>query len=206
MPLATCADCGKQVSDAAASCIHCGRPIMHAPKPETSHSSPGGQAPGPRNRRCGSDDLRSLSVVYASGLSTTQSSGRLTGVGIGEDGGVIFAGGGMAASGVQQTGLAKAAAPPEPQTVSWIAPGFVGGVTALLVVLLGGWRLGVFAAAVLALPVGLVVAKFVHRRHHRAAQEYNDTVYRPQKAVWDQSVMCLRCGTIAQRSSSQAAV
>ena len=201
MPLVTCPDCGKQVSDAAPSCIHCGRPFTHTPKPESLPSSPGGQGSHLRCLHCGSDDLRSLSVVYGSGLSTNQSSGRFTGVGIGEDGDIVFAGVGMAASGIQQTALARAAAPPEPQTISWIAPGFVGGVTALLVVLLGGWRLGSVAAAVLALSVGVIVAKLVHRKHYRAAKEYNDNVYRPRKTVWDQSAMCLRCGTIARRPS-----
>jgi hypothetical protein len=201
MPLVTCADCGKQISDAAPSCIHCGRPLMHTPQAIAQLSRPTGEGPRLRCLRCGSDDLRSLSVVYASGLSTTQSSGRLTGIGIGEDGDVIFAGGGAAVPGVQQTALATTAAPPEPQTVSWLVPGFVGGVTALLVVLLGGWRLGALGAAVLALGVGFAIARLVYGRHRRAAKEYNDNVYRPRKMVWDQSVMCLRCGTIAQRPS-----
>jgi DNA-directed RNA polymerase subunit RPC12/RpoP len=206
MPLITCADCGKQISDAAPACIHCGRPLMQVPKSEIAPSSLGDRVPGPRCPRCGSHDLRSLSVVYASGMSTTRGSGGLAGVGIDEDGGLAFAGGRLASSGVQQTELAKAAAPPEPQTVSWLAPGFVGGVTSLLVVLLGGWRLGGIEATVLALTVGFIVAKFVHRRHHRAAQDYNENVYRPNKALWDQSIMCLRCGNIAQRADLQAAV
>jgi hypothetical protein len=32
MPLIFCPDCGKQVSDAAPACIHCGRPLIASPE------------------------------------------------------------------------------------------------------------------------------------------------------------------------------
>ncbi len=31
MPLITCSDCGRQISDAAPACIHCGRPVVPVP-------------------------------------------------------------------------------------------------------------------------------------------------------------------------------
>ena len=41
MALVTCVDCGKQFSDLAASCIHCGRPMKqaHSPTPLRQESS-----------------------------------------------------------------------------------------------------------------------------------------------------------------------
>jgi hypothetical protein len=33
MPLVTCPDCHQPVSDQAAACIHCGRPLHNAPPP-----------------------------------------------------------------------------------------------------------------------------------------------------------------------------
>ena len=41
MPLITCPDCGKKISDAAASCIHCGRPLTVA---QASPAQPQGQS------------------------------------------------------------------------------------------------------------------------------------------------------------------
>jgi hypothetical protein len=33
----------------------------------------------------------------------------------------------------------------------------------------------------------------------RKAKEDNDRNYRPKKAVWDRSIMCMRCGTITEQ-------
>jgi hypothetical protein len=41
MPLTTCTDCGKEISDAARACIHCGRPLA----PETNVASVMNAAP-----------------------------------------------------------------------------------------------------------------------------------------------------------------
>jgi hypothetical protein len=44
---------------------------------------------------------------------------------------------------------------------------------------------------------GFVVARAVYDMNYKEAKKYNDAVYRPQKATWDRSIMCMRCGTIA---------
>lgn len=39
MALIKCPDCGKEVSDAASACIHCGRPIAPSEKPEAKKNT-----------------------------------------------------------------------------------------------------------------------------------------------------------------------
>ena len=67
MALIACPDCGREVSDAAPACIHCGRPLgaLVVSGPERAVA----QAAHFVCARCGSDDVRKLSVVYASGSS-----------------------------------------------------------------------------------------------------------------------------------------
>lgn len=129
MPLVTCVDCGKQISDAAPACIHCGRPMkdlsrfhpIAASQPESQRSNAVFRCP-----KCGSDDVRRLSVVHASGLSTTQSSSSAVGLGVSDEGDLGLAGGVLSSSGTQETALARAAAPPTPMTVS-TGPAATGG-------------------------------------------------------------------------------
>ena len=33
---------------------------------------------------------------------------------------------------------------------------------------------------------------------YKNAQRYNDTLYRPRKAIYDRSLMCLECGAMLQ--------
>jgi hypothetical protein len=47
---------------------------------------------------------------------------------------------------------------------------------------------------------GFVVARAVYDMNYKEAKKYNDAVYRPQKAIWDRSIMCMRCGTIADQA------
>ncbi|HEX7122385.1 MAG TPA: zinc-ribbon domain-containing protein [Gemmatimonadaceae bacterium] len=44
MPLIQCPDCGKQISDAAPTCIHCGRPIQQIMQQE--QQAPASSGPG----------------------------------------------------------------------------------------------------------------------------------------------------------------
>jgi hypothetical protein len=86
MPLVTCPDSEKQISDAAPACIYCGRPFPQVGRvePPVARSS---RVPGRallRCPQCGSDDVRRLSVVYASGFSSLESSSALVGVGMGD--------------------------------------------------------------------------------------------------------------------------
>jgi len=71
MPLVNCADCGKPISEAAPACIHCGRPMASISRtwqdvPTQPASQRGNSAF--RCPKCGSEDVRRLSVVHASGL------------------------------------------------------------------------------------------------------------------------------------------
>jgi DNA-directed RNA polymerase subunit RPC12/RpoP len=134
MPLVTCADCGKQISDAAPACIHCGRlmggtsrpPPEATPQPESQRDNTAFRCP-----KCGSEDVRRLSVVHASGLSTTQRSSSVVGLGVSDDGELGLAGGVVSGGGTQETALARAAAPPTPMTISpfgAVIIGLLGGI------------------------------------------------------------------------------
>lgn len=200
MPLVTCPDCEKQISDAAPACIYCGRPFQRVGRAEPDlPTSPVHGRALLRCPQCGSDDVRRLSVVYASGLSSLESSSSLVGVGVGDGGEVGIAAGGASTSGIQQTALAKAAAPPIPHTVSWGAPGGVGCVVGMFVAALVGTAFNSGEPVlVIWIIVGVVVAKLAYDSNYKEAKKYNDAVYRPKKAIWDRSIMCMRCGTMAE--------
>ena len=200
MPLVGCPDCGRQVSDEALACVQCGR-HMHTTVPTGRRTRPSAlHCP-----RCGSDDLRSLSVVHASGVSHTQGFSGGTGLAFGTDDDPTIVGGGLSSSSVQHTALARAAAPPEPQTLGVAPAVFVGGVAALMLYLLGFWRLGLIGL-IPATVLGGVAGYAWYQRQYRAIQEYNETVYRPQRASWERKVMCLRCGAITERPASAGQV
>ena len=112
MPLVRCADCGKQISDASPACIHCGRPMTLSPAraAPTLPESPRGKL-ALRCSKCGSEDVRRLSVVHAAGRSTTESVSNAVGMGVSGDGDLGLASGVISSRGVQETALAKAAAP-----------------------------------------------------------------------------------------------
>lgn len=53
MPLIQCPDCGKDVSDAAPSCIHCGRPAKKKTQPIVRQPLPPRDAPRPMEKESG---------------------------------------------------------------------------------------------------------------------------------------------------------
>jgi hypothetical protein len=200
--LLTCPDCGKQVSSAAPACIHCGRPSASISlRPSEPRSAVARSNPEFRCPKCDSDDVRRLSVVHASGLSTTQSLSSAIGIGIDAGGDLGLAGGAISSSGIQQTALARAAAPPTPRMVSnrpAIAWGCIAGTMAGMFasgILGSSDAAGLLGLAVFA-AVSLLVGIRVYKGQYRAAKDHNDRVYRPQRAIWDRSIMCMRCGAV----------
>src|SRR5207253_521436 len=77
-------------------------------------------------------DVRRLSVVYASGLSMTQSSSSAVGLGVSDGGDLGLAGGAVSTRGIQETALSKAAAPPTPMAVSMASVAAIGCLAGLL--------------------------------------------------------------------------
>src|SRR5437764_8543945 len=114
MPLVECADCGKNISDAAPSCIHCGRPMtalaprVAEPKPEPS---PGSRTSSAHYAcpNCGGGDVKKLTLVHASGFSSVQLETAAAGVGL-SGGGLGVGVASATTSGTQQTALSKTVA------------------------------------------------------------------------------------------------
>jgi DNA-directed RNA polymerase subunit RPC12/RpoP len=208
MPLVTCADCGKQISDASPACIHCGRPMGNIgrataatpPIPPAPRGNPAFRCPN-----CGSEDVRRLSVVHASGLSTTQASSSAVGLGVGGDGDLGLAGGVISSSGIQETALARAAAPPTPMTVSTTPAATWGCLAGLVAAAVIGSAIHTESADVLSFlgwaAVAALVGRAIYKTQYSTAKEHNDRFYRPKKAIWDRSIMCMRCGAITQQDA-----
>jgi hypothetical protein len=74
--------------------------------------------------------------------------------------------------------------------------GFIVGALAWSAFSVAG---AVFATWVI---VGFVVARVLYNLNYKEAKKYNDAVYRPKKAIWDRSIMCMRCGTIAEEADT----
>lgn len=183
MPLVTCPDCRNQISDAALLCVYCGRVelLSRSHRKLSQYACP----------ECGSHDLQPFSWVYDCEVKR-QREGKL----------VTFH--------FQRTALAKAVASPVSRSVSRSGIILVGaffGVFAGLGVaesayptiegssemtflsLVGIWL-------IVALSVGFGLSKFLYEALYKNAQRYNDTVYRPRKAIYDRSLMCLECGAM----------
>jgi hypothetical protein len=75
----------------------------------------------------------------------------------------------------------------------------VGLIVAMLVGSVAPKEAALTALVVPWIVVGIVVARVLYGVNYRDAKKFNDSVYRPQKAIWDRSIMCMRCGTVTER-------
>ena len=112
MPLVTCPDCGKEVSDSAPACVGCGRPMESAPAPTEPSaradplSPPAWECPG-----CGGSQFKKFSLLYEEHRSTSTS--KTTGLGLGLGAGGLGLGvGGAKSKGISMTELARRVSPP----------------------------------------------------------------------------------------------
>lgn len=159
MALVECPDCGKNISDAAPACIHCGRPMtvlaprISEPKLEPTLPTPrtsGAQYACPN---CGGGDVRKLALVHGSGFSSVQLETAATGVGL-SGGGLGVGVASASTSGTQQTALSKTVAPPAQRKPTNAGAGWGCGIVVLAVAFALGssssWVLlvGVLAAAI----------------------------------------------------------
>jgi hypothetical protein len=200
MPLVSCPDCRKQVSDAAPACIHCGRPHPGragelAPDKLFLHAGSSRSSSQPQCPKCGSVDLKTLGMVHASGVSSVTSLTSIVGV---NEGGLGVAS--ASTSGRQLTALAQAAAPPTLQEADLgqsFALGCSGGcVLSLLALAAAGaaammWTWGIGT---------ILLAMLIHSVRGWNADDHNTNIYYPGKERWDRSLMCMRCGTITDSS------
>lgn len=166
------------------------QPDLPSYQPPLAHV-PAAWAPQPSAlacTRCGSENVRTVPMVHAGGISNTTSKTRGTGIGLGRGGlGVGF--GSATTHGVSQTQLSQSLAPPS-------APSLF---KRLLLVFVGAWLISNASASVVGSTVsGLVFfaalgglgywawTTYVPRRdEHRAALD-----------TWKRSFLCDRCGSV----------
>jgi hypothetical protein len=150
-------------------------------------------------QKCGSTDLKKVSLVYQDGLSQVKTATRIGGFVLGQTGPGLFFGR-AESRGVQQTDLSTALNPPSKWSYTRLAGwAFTVSCASLLAYI-------VFASAstppvstlpvklyVFLAPVAFVALVAVFWRH-------NHLVYPRQFAEWDRSYLCQRCGTVTAQS------
>ena len=146
-------------------------------------------------QKCGSIDLKKVSVIYQDGLSQVKSRSRLVGLLFGGSGPVIVTGTSVK-HGILQSELSKSLNPP----VTWSYAKLVAGSLALTCFALFAYVIFVSASAppVSTLPVKLYVfmAPFAFVVLTALFWRHNHLVYPRQYAAWDRSFLCQRCGSI----------
>jgi hypothetical protein len=146
-------------------------------------------------QKCGSTDLRKVSLVYRDGLNQVKTATRLGGFVLGPNGPGLFFGRAKT-RGIQQTDLSTALNPPARwsyiRLAGWAFAVSCAGLLAYIVFASASAppvstlpvKLYVFLA-----PVTFVVLVALFWRH-------NHLVYPRQDAEWDRSFLCQRCGTV----------
>jgi hypothetical protein len=150
-------------------------------------------------QKCGSTDLRKVSLVYQDGLSQMKSRSRLVGLLFGAQGPGIVTGTSVR-HGIQQTELSKSLNPPG----KWSYAKLVAGSFGLTCLALFAYI--VFASAstppVSTLPVKLYVflAPIVFVALVAVFWRHNHLVHPRQYAEWDRSLLCQRCGRVTTQN------
>jgi hypothetical protein len=198
MPLITCPDCKKPISDATPTCIHCGHLIKTAtqarPEPTTNleltrtPTALSARRPeGLHCSKCGSTEVQRLDVAWHGGTSSIDANtvGGLSGGGSGV--------GAAKTSGTQRPALAENAAPPE--RAKLFRPVFAASAGAI------GLFVGPLVGASLwsmlfYLSVAFGSAFTAYERHQYNREEYLDLL-----REWGQSFVCLQCGQKLRRSA-----
>jgi hypothetical protein len=150
--------------------------------------------------KCGSTDLKKVSLAYQEGLQHVSTRTRLRGVVVGSDGPDVVVGR-ATTKGIQQTELSKELIPP----MKWSYPKLFGW--SVLVFLSVGWIVFYVntitrnSSSVSSIPLafysllsaGVFVVLFLIYWKH------NHSTYPRQYAHWNRSFICERCGTVSQR-------
>jgi hypothetical protein len=170
MSLVTCPDCEKRHSAAAPFCPQCGRPAVLPPvaQPMVDEHPRGAIGPWLACPRCGSEEVRKLSLIYREGTAHVGA----------------YAPGGGGTLGTAQSLMSRDAAPPQPQDVEWailfaaigLAIAALGGVSGVLAVSLAGIGVAIMSAA----------AAF-------SQAKWNRDVYPQLYGKWNDTFLCNRC-------------
>jgi hypothetical protein len=207
MPLISCPDCDRAISDSASICIGCGRPmvptsLVHAPS--AALAAAGRTAPQPGDAAtvtvtalgvcgaCGSPDVARVSVVHE--LRTARLDAATDGTTTGIAGGGLAAGRVSAVTrGTRQSELARRLAPPARRDEAHRAMG--GGCMVTLVVA-GALSLSSLPAAGAVLVLGAVLLLGTRLFENPENTRWNAVEHPRLLAAWARSVVCMRCGAV----------
>lgn len=135
-------------------------------------------------KKCDSDNIQSLSVIYESGTQKINTTSRTSGGGVGFGGGGLGAGlgaGRTKTSGTQQSHLAEKAAPPKKKSFA-----------ASVIIILIGVVAAYFELPIIILLLAITIGGFLGYR----AWKYNKEEFPPKYQTWLNSWHCNKCGTI----------
>ncbi|HUQ82287.1 MAG TPA: hypothetical protein VM076_14140 [Gemmatimonadaceae bacterium] len=134
--------------------------------------------------KCGSAEVRRLSLIYQEGLAIINTSSQTSGAAFGSGGGASFGSASTRTTGTQQTALSKQAAPPaKKHTILW---GMAAGILGMIALSgLSDFSFSVVVFAALAALAGRMSLK---------AKVYNAATFPELYARWERSFMCNRCG------------
>lgn len=198
MPLVTCPDCGKQVSDAAPACVGCGRP-MDGISASTTRSAlvAAGQEDSWRCPQCGGSEFKKFSLLYDENRSVLNSKTKALGVGYGP-GGLGVGVGGATTSGVSMSDLAKRVAPPNRAEMAKNDDSVALGMIVAFVIAFLVYATVSLGWAVIAFVVSAFGAALVLGLRQAPAVE---TRYKAAFSKWSNSYLCLRCGATVSRTA-----
>lgn len=205
MPLIQCADCGRQVSDAAVACPQCGRPVssrgLSSPAISTSesdvkhlHNATARTTENPYQpgtwtcTKCGSvGTYRSFEMLHKEGTHAISTSTATLGAGVGSGSSAIGAAT-STSNGMQQSHLAALVAPPPLKPMRTGLLVFIAFVVALLLSLTFQ-SAGAFPVLfVLTIVVGALWEAQVHTKYQK--HEHPKLL-----DAWRRKYLCTACGT-----------
>lgn len=198
MPLISCPDCQRQVSDAAAACPQCGYPIAghtliaKAAQPVSQAYAPV-ETDDPAKPatwvcpKCGTQGcFRTFEMLHREGTSVVNTKSGTTGIGVGGGAlGIGFAS--TRTAGTSQSQLAGIVAPPEPDT-SYKAK-YVIGLIVGIVAMIAFQSSPDLVAFALIIPIIAGIVWGTRARH-----EYEKNVWPGLVQRWRNSYMCTCCG------------
>jgi hypothetical protein len=196
MPLISCSDCGRQISDQSAECVGCGRPTntsANTTSGQGSMAGAGGTTSGSGQiaavcTKCGIAALHPFWLLHENGTVTGTVQASTIGV----------SGTGLASSTTLGTTasaslLAQSVAPPRPRSASFFNAMLGGALVALATTTVVAWLSGP-AAKELAILVWLAVGGIIFIVREHRVDRYNKQVHGPALLLWRRSGMCLSCG------------
>jgi transcriptional regulator with XRE-family HTH domain len=165
---------------------------FHSPRP------PRGTQMDLRCPKCGSADLKKVSLAYGEGLSRIKTKGRLRGLLFGEDGPNVIVGTAVM-KGMYQTELSRALRPPKKWSYGKLL--LWAGIVSVISLIFFTNTVMLSSSMVSALPfvafgligLGVLIASVAVIWWH------NQFVYPRQHAEWDRSFVCQRCGGVSHQ-------